>query len=283
MAPSGETQSSTSLSTAPPISNSSATDPYFIHPSDNPTTVLFSPLLQGDNYSTWVRGMTKALNAKKKLGFVDGSLQSPADPDQQACWKQCDDLVGMWIKNSVDKELHASLMYADTSAIWPDLKVRFSHSNAPKLYHLRTTVSGLKQDSLSVTSYHTKLKALWDEIDSLTPAEPSICGSGKLLLERHERDRTMEFLQGIHDRFSSLRSQILLIEPLPSAQRIFYLLKQEEEQQIINAHSKPVIESAALSVTKGDSHQPRPNNGHSNDTHKRQRPFCDHCNRHGHV
>lgn len=98
-------------------------------------------------------------------------------------------------------------MYVDSAlAIWQDLKAQFTHSNAPKLYQLRTAVTILKQESLSVTQYHTKLKALWDEIDSLTPNEACICGAGKTLFERHERDCTIEFLQGLHDRFSSLQS-----------------------------------------------------------------------------
>ncbi|KAL5709106.1 hypothetical protein ACHQM5_019829 [Ranunculus cassubicifolius] len=273
--PSQTTQ--TANQTAP---NSAVNDPYFIHPSDNPTTVLFSPLLQGDNYPTWVRGISKALNAKNKLGFVDGSIPCPTDPITRACWKRCDDLVGMWITNSVHTDMRPSLMYADSSyAIWQDLKVRFTHSNAPKLYQLRTTVTGLKQDTLSVTAYHTKLKALWDEIDSLTPTEPCICGAGKSLLERHERDRTMEFLQGLHDRFSSLRSQILLIESLPSAQRIFNIVKQEEEQQFINASVHPSVDSAALNINKCDPRSSRP----TNITNKRQRPYCDHCSKYGHT
>ncbi|WOH13446.1 hypothetical protein DCAR_0832956 [Daucus carota subsp. sativus] len=76
---------------------------------------------------------------------------------------------------------------------------------------------------MSVTNYFTRLKSLWDEYDSLVSSEPCICGASKFLIERQERDRAMEFLQGLHDRFSNIRSQILLIEPLPSAQKIFNL------------------------------------------------------------
>lgn len=50
------------------------TDPYSIHPSQNPTSVFFSPVLTGDNYSAWAKGISKALNAKGKIGFIDGSL-----------------------------------------------------------------------------------------------------------------------------------------------------------------------------------------------------------------
>lgn len=119
------------------------------------------------------------------------------------------------------------------------------------------------------------MKTLWAELDSLNPPETCICGASKFLLEQHARDRAMEFLQGLHDKFAPIRSQILLIEPIPTAERMFNLVKQEEMQQIINSSTAPLVESAALQV-HGSSHRSRPPT-------KRQRPFCDHCHRHGHT
>ncbi|KAL5718439.1 hypothetical protein ACHQM5_011341 [Ranunculus cassubicifolius] len=277
------TQSQNSSPSAPiPLQSSThrSPDPYLIHPSDSPTAVLVSPPLKGDNYPTWIRGMTKALNAKGKLGFVNGSLPPPSsDPALLDCWKRCDDLVGSWLLNSVHADLRSSCMYADSAqAIWNDLKARFSQSNAPQLYHLKTAIINLKQETLSVTNYYTRLKSLWDEYDSLVPFEACICGTGKSLLERHERDRAMEFLQGLQDRFANLRSQILLIEPLPSTQRIFNLVKQEEAQQLINMAPPTSNEAAALQVNRGYVHR---SNGTTNN--KRQRPYCDHCSKYGHT
>ncbi|OVA13847.1 hypothetical protein BVC80_1563g11 [Macleaya cordata] len=100
-------------SNAPPVST--ATDPYLIHPSDRPTVVFFSPLLQGYNYATWERGISKALNAKGKLGFINGSLLPPTDELQFSCWNRADDLVGSWILNSVHSEIRSSCMYAESA------------------------------------------------------------------------------------------------------------------------------------------------------------------------
>lgn len=64
----------------PPITNHSTitsnTDPCVIHHSNNPSTVLVTLLLTGDNYGSWSHAVTMALLAKNKLGFVDGSLTS---------------------------------------------------------------------------------------------------------------------------------------------------------------------------------------------------------------
>lgn len=69
----------TTANKSEPVSNSvqntfKKIDPYLIHPSDSPATVFYQPLLQGDNYTSWQRGISEALNAKGKLSFIDGTL-----------------------------------------------------------------------------------------------------------------------------------------------------------------------------------------------------------------
>ena len=180
------------------------------------------------------------------------------------------------ITNSCEPDIRSSCLYADCAhTIWKDLHVRFSQANAPKLFQLKAAISNLKQEEKSVTVYYTQLKTLWDELDSLNPPETCICGARKLLIEQHARDRAMEFLQGLLDKFSPIRSQILLIETIPTAERMFNPFKQEEMQQIINNSAPPLVESAALQV-HGNSYRSRPSS-------KRQRPFCDHFHRHGHT
>ncbi|XP_026450552.1 uncharacterized protein LOC113350632 [Papaver somniferum] len=131
-----------------------------------------------------------------------------------------------------------------------------------------------------VSLYYTKIKTLWDQYDSLVAStEVCICGAGKSLLERLERDRAMKFLQGLQDRFSNLRSQIMLMDPFPTALRIFNMVQQEEEQQNITVRPLPNIESAALNINRHNPQPARPSPSHN----KRPRPYSDYCNRHGHV
>ena len=82
----------------------------------------------------------------------------------------------------------------------------------------------------------------------------------------------MKFLQGLHDRFSVIRSQILLMDPFPSIQLIYNLVCQEEKQQEINICTTP-IDLAVLQASKPPF---RPSG-------KRKLPFCVHCNKHGHT
>ena len=48
--------------------------PYFLNNGDHPAISLVSHHLTGSNYNTWSRAMSLALNAKNKLGFVDGII-----------------------------------------------------------------------------------------------------------------------------------------------------------------------------------------------------------------
>ena len=53
------------------------TSPYYLHPYDNPGTVLVSQLLANDNYPTWSQAIRMALSAKTKMGFVSGTILKP--------------------------------------------------------------------------------------------------------------------------------------------------------------------------------------------------------------
>ncbi|KAG5555727.1 hypothetical protein RHGRI_006390 [Rhododendron griersonianum] len=94
------------------------------------------------------------------------------------------------------------------------------------------------------------MKALWDELNSLSTLLPCTCGHGKAYAALQQQDCGMEFLQGLHGRYSGLQSQILLMDPFPNATKIYALVRQEEKQQEIHS-SRPSIttpEAAALAV-----------------------------------
>ncbi|KAL5714268.1 hypothetical protein ACHQM5_016252 [Ranunculus cassubicifolius] len=267
-------------------SSNHANDPYFIHHSDNPTAVLVSPPLDGDNYSSWSRAMTIALRAKGKLGFIDGTVKKPAADltNELNQWQTCNALVVSWIYYSVCTELRGSILYASTAkAMWDDLSERYSQTNAPKIYQLKQFISSLKQDNLTVSAYYTKLKALWDELNSFSTVQPCTCGNGKAVADSLQQDMAMEFLQGLNDRFAAIRSQVLLIEPLPTVNKMYSLIRQEEQQQELHSLSTPIPEAAALFTSS------KSNNSYHRTPHRapnrssKPRLHCDHCGRDNHT
>ncbi|KAI9165411.1 hypothetical protein LWI28_013668 [Acer negundo] len=84
------------FNTSADFSRSNISNPFFTHHSDHPGLVLISKPLTRDNYSTWKRAMTLALNSKNKLGFVNGSINAPSkttDPEGYGAWSRCNDMV----------------------------------------------------------------------------------------------------------------------------------------------------------------------------------------------
>ena len=54
-----------------------ASEPLFLHPSDQPSQSLVADVFNGDDFENWRRPVTVALSTKQKLAFVDGSYKKP--------------------------------------------------------------------------------------------------------------------------------------------------------------------------------------------------------------
>ena len=141
-----------------------AFNPFFLYHFDHPGLVLVSKPLNDDNYSTWCRSMTISLNAKSKLGFIDGTIAMPSaksQPDVHASWRKCNDMILSWIFNSITPDLADSVIYSTTvQEVWEDLRDHFSQSNAPRIFQIERDIACLSQTQMTVAAYYTKLKGL---------------------------------------------------------------------------------------------------------------------------
>ena len=57
-----------------------------------------------------------------------------------------------------------------------------------------------------------------------------MCGINQRLKTLQVKESTMKFLMGVNDAFSQVRTQILLMDPLPSVSKAHSLFIQEEMQ-----------------------------------------------------
>ncbi|XP_026420295.1 uncharacterized protein LOC113316299 [Papaver somniferum] len=135
--------------------NHSNLDPFDVPASDNPSTVLYSPVLTCDNYPTWSRGISRDLRAKNKYGFVDGTINKPeASDDKLPSWIRANNLVYIWIANSCEAEIKRSISWIESARdIWIDLEDRFSETNTPRIFDLKRHICNLKQEDFSISSY----------------------------------------------------------------------------------------------------------------------------------
>ena len=177
--------------------------------------------------------MRKALLTKNKLGFIDGTLtlSSPliSTPSSVQAWIRCDNMVGTWLTNSVSSKLQASIIYEDTALeIWNDLKNRFAQTNGPRVFNLQKEISELHQGEMSITDFFTQLKVFWDQLQNLSPFPSRTCGKcmcniNKRLNDLQGQEFAMKFLIGVNEYFSQVRSQVLLMDPIPSLSKVYSL------------------------------------------------------------
>ena len=190
--------------------------PYFLHSGDHLNLALISHPLTGSNYNTWSRAMWMALNAKNKLGFVDGSIPKNAVDDLNAhTWSRCNSMVISWLLNVVSKEIADSLLYLDAAqAIWTNLNDRFCQSNATRIFQIKQQLHRLSQGSLDFNSYYTKLKILWDELKNYQPVLVCHYGGMKAYMDYQQQEYVMQFLMGLNESYGGIRGQILMLDPL---------------------------------------------------------------------
>ncbi|KAF8387792.1 hypothetical protein HHK36_026447 [Tetracentron sinense] len=245
----------------------------YLHHSDNPGTILVSQPLNGDNYATWSRSMSMALSAKNKTGFIDGSMPKPnASSTKYSSWVRCNNMVSSWLLNSINPDLAHSVLYTDSAyEIWTDLKERFSQSNAPRIFQIKRSISSHIQGQNSIASYFNKLKGYWDELASYISLPTCSCGALKSLSEHEQREKNLQFLMGLNDTYSAIRGQILLMDPLPSLNKTYSLVLQEERQREITMSTNNVDASALLA------------NAASTGGKRRERPTCENCGWVGHT
>ena len=93
--------------------------PFFLHHGESPSAILVSvsQSLTEDNYSTWARAMRMALDAKSKLGFVDGSITASMaiTPLEKIAWSKNNSMISSWILNLVSPYITANVIYRDTA------------------------------------------------------------------------------------------------------------------------------------------------------------------------
>ncbi|XP_057969588.1 uncharacterized protein LOC131158748 [Malania oleifera] len=146
---------------------------YYLHPSDNPGALLVSEISTSDNYIAWSQSITVALTVKNKAAFIDGSILAP--PVNQCtlytAWLRANNLVILWLMNSISKEIRNSLLYVTSTVdLRKELQTRYLRSDGLRVFHL----------------------------------------------EKQQSNYVLKFFVGLNDSYASIRSQLLMVSPLPS-------------------------------------------------------------------
>ncbi|XP_070019651.1 uncharacterized protein [Nicotiana sylvestris] len=142
--------------------------PFYIHPSDNPRSQLVSVPFNGCGFVLWRNSMLTSFSAKNKLSLLDGRVNQPTpESPYYPYWERCNDMVKAWITNLVSREIAVSVMcFRTAKEVWKDINERFCQSNGSKYIQIQREISSTTQGSSDIASYVTKMRSLWDELNS---------------------------------------------------------------------------------------------------------------------
>ena len=169
---------------------------------------------------------------------------------KQEAWDICNGMIISWILNSVSESIKKSVMFLDSAyAIWEQLEKCFSVVNRARKYKSNREVYSTKQAERCLIEYYIEIKALWEELESLNnlPVIVNMTNEVKVFLAAFYTQQTeqklFQFLNGLNDSYSTYRSHILLMQPLPSVDEA---LQQKESQREVLQISKTKPDSLVM-------------------------------------
>ncbi|XP_074322728.1 uncharacterized protein LOC141659700 [Apium graveolens] len=166
-------------------------NPLFLHPLDVPSSIQVDKLQGSSDYRSWKRSMEIALGAKRKLGFVTGTVSRPTtDAAQMDLWGTCNSIVIAWLTSNLSPSIKQSVLF----------------------------------NALSINDYYTSMRFLWEELDAINTLPPVTTPTAEVqaLLNaislQAEETKLFQFLNGLNEVYNPQRSQLLLMLPLPSVE-----------------------------------------------------------------
>ncbi|KAL6316699.1 hypothetical protein AAG906_019630 [Vitis piasezkii] len=215
-----------------------------------------------------------------QVQILEGTITGPQPPYTQSDWNTVNAMLVSWITNTIDPEVKSTLSkFRDAKRLWEHLKQRYAMVNGPRIQQLKTSIAKCEQPkSMSVTTYYGKLNVLWEELFKHEPLIScnccSSCTAASLHHARREQGKLHDFLMGLNtDLYAQLRTNILSQDPLPSLDRAYQLVIQDERVRLAKAvtEDKPT-EVLGFAVRTGAGR------GRG----KMERPVCSHCKKTGH-
>ncbi|KAK4388519.1 Retrovirus-related Pol polyprotein from transposon RE2 [Sesamum angolense] len=177
-----------------------------LHSSEHPGMMLVSTPRDGKFFLSWSRAVRRALGAKSKLGFITRTCIKPVGDPE---------LLKQWIR--VDCMVTSWLL----NAMMKNISNAFIYTkSARNLWITLNERYGVCNGPL--------LYQLEREIASVTQGDLSV------------------FLMGLNEEYDTVRSQILVTEPLPSINKAYSMILRVERQRQV--HMGESHEGAALFV-----------------------------------
>lgn len=175
--------------------------PYSIFSSDNPGALITSVQLKGENYNEWATEMINALQAKRKMGFVDGSLKKPPEGHADLeSWLSVNSMIVGWLRTSIEPHMRSTVTFiTDAHKLWENLKERLSVGNKVRIHQLMAKLASCRQDGQAVIDYYGRLAKMWEELQTYKPSSVCTCDAATIYEKEREDERVHQFVMGLDE------------------------------------------------------------------------------------
>ncbi|XP_074271153.1 uncharacterized protein LOC141595079 [Silene latifolia] len=261
-----------------------SSSPLFLHPSESPSLKLTSIIFNGENYDLWADAVKNGLEAKNKLGLVNGTVPKPEGKEDEDCevvaWRQCNAMIKAWLRSVIDEKLHPSIAFSGTVVeIWKELQERYAAGNAARIHQLKSDLAACRQGNRSVVDYYTNLKSLWDELATYSRVPDCTCGAATAFLKEKEEEKIHQFIMGLNDTlYNNIRFNLLMDDDLTSLNRVYgIVLREERHKAVIRIRDEPATEVAMSARADSNRSTIQP------DSKEYEPPRCTHCKKWYHT
>ncbi|XP_074265248.1 uncharacterized protein LOC141587673 [Silene latifolia] len=148
---------------------------------------------------------------------------------------------GKWKSTFAQREnlIKRSVMYSETAnEMWDYLQKQFSVTNGARKFRLNKELDDLEQGEKTIYEYFTDLRILWQSIELMNdwpPLSEMTPEIGAFLNAQHkeqEERKLFQFLNGLNPSYNTMRSNVLMMNLLPTAEEAAAIFQQEEAQRI---------------------------------------------------
>lgn len=184
--------------------------------------------------------MTLSLRARRKCGFVDGTIDKPDDPNALLEWEIVHSMIVSWMLRSMESKIVTTIpLHENARDLWVYLERRFCVAHGPRVQQIKAAISECKQmDGMKIDEYYAKLMGLYDELVRVKPlpsCECKQCHCGLSLKLSKDRDEEIfhQFLIGLINKYATVCTNLLSQQLLGYLHRAYQALVQEEQSRAV--------------------------------------------------
>ncbi|XP_057252290.1 uncharacterized protein LOC109135599 isoform X2 [Beta vulgaris subsp. vulgaris] len=159
-------------------------------------------------------------------------------------------MVISWLLGNMSEQIKRCVMFVtNCGQIWRELEQRYSVTNGSRKYKISKEIYETKQNGTLVSEYYTDMKTLWEELENsmnfppITETTPEVTTFVEALNKEQEEQKLFQFLNGLDESYGTVRSNLLMLTPLPSVDSACCTLSQEESQRDLH---KPLKEESDM-------------------------------------